>query len=80
MKVVQYVCRCRLLATVLRLWLYCSKWPLQWHPEEGYTFAIVPGFFSSTYSKFVEEEDNKMVDHWQKEAKGIRPFAFGTTL
>jgi hypothetical protein len=50
------------------------------HPEEGYTFAIDLGLFFSMYSKFVGEEDNKMVGRWQKEAEGIHPFAFGTTL
>lgn len=43
-------------------------------PRGGLYFRDSSGLLFSMYSKLAEEEDNKMVDRWQKEAEGILIF------
>jgi hypothetical protein len=43
-------------------------------PRGGPYFRDSSGLLFSMYSKLAEEEDNKMVDRWQKEAEGILIF------
>lgn len=43
-------------------------------PRGGLYFRDSSGLLFSMYSKLSEEEDNKMVDRWQKEAEGILIF------
>ena len=44
-------------------------------PLEGESsFGDSSGLFFSIYSKAAEEEDNKMVERWQKDADGILIF------
>jgi hypothetical protein len=43
-------------------------------PREGLYFRDSSGLLFSMYSRLAEEEDNKMVDRWQKEAEGILIF------
>jgi len=40
-------------------------------PRGASSFGDSSGPLFSIYSKAAEEEDNKMVEHWQKDADGI---------
>src|SRR6266852_103186 len=47
-------------------------------PRGGLYYRDSSGLLFSMYSKLAEEEDNKMVDRWQKEAEGILIFVSPT--
>lgn len=82
------VVRCRLLAAVLANFYSTGMWHIaiaHGHfnrrrsvsfqaPRGGLYFRDSSGLLFSMYSKLAEEEDNKMVDRWQKEAEGILIF------
>lgn len=84
------VVRCRLLAPVLANFIplacgmYCiaiahghfnRRRSVSFQaPRGGLYFRDSSGLLFSMYSKLAEEEDNKMVDRWQKEAEGILIF------
>jgi hypothetical protein len=49
--------------------------PNHWQPLKGESnFGDSSGPFFSIYSKAADDEDNKMVERWQKDADGILIF------